>query len=172
MNTYIEKLIIKYGHPQPRKPQLSPHKHRDMTYGSKEQLTTEEYTSPALDNKGTKRIHTIVEALLYYARAVDNKLLVGLSAIGSQQAATTQRTNKKINQLLNYGATYLTDGIIYRSSDIVICDHSDAGFHNKSKCCIRAGARTFLSENEPMPNWNGPILTLSRIIKFVTSSAS
>ena len=101
MNTYIDKLIIKYGHPQPRKPQLSPHKHREVTYGSKEQLTPEKDTSQALDNKGNKRIQSIVGALLYYARAVDNKLLVSLSAIGAQQAASTQRTNKAINQLLD-----------------------------------------------------------------------
>ena len=35
INGYIEKLLIRYGHPQPLKPQLSPHKHREMTYGSK-----------------------------------------------------------------------------------------------------------------------------------------
>ena len=95
MNAYIDKLIIKYGHPQPWKPQLSPHKHREVKYGSKEQLTPEEDTSTALDNKGNKRTQSIIGANVYYARAVDNKLLVGLSAIGAQQAASAQRTNKK-----------------------------------------------------------------------------
>ena len=56
--------------------------------------------SPALDNEGTKRIQGIVGALLYYTRAVDNKLLVSLSAIGAQQAAATQRTNEAINKNL------------------------------------------------------------------------
>ena len=28
MNGYIDKLLIKYGHPRPCKPQISPHKHR------------------------------------------------------------------------------------------------------------------------------------------------
>ena len=64
---------------------------------------------------------------------MDNKLLVGLSAIGSQQAAATQRTNESINQILDYCATYPADGILYRASNMVLCAHSDAGLHNESK---------------------------------------
>ena len=36
MNGYIDKLLIKYGHPRPCKPQLSPQKHREVAYGAKE----------------------------------------------------------------------------------------------------------------------------------------
>ena len=68
-----------------------------MIYGAKEQLNPEDDTTPPLDSQGTKRVQGIVNALLCYARSVDNKLLVGLSAIGSQQAAATQRTNDAIN---------------------------------------------------------------------------
>ena len=84
MNAYIYKFIIRYGHPRPRNPQLSPYKHREVKYGVKEQINYEEDTSPALDNEVTKRIQGIIGALLYYARAVDHKLLVGLSTIGAQ----------------------------------------------------------------------------------------
>ena len=132
----------------------------------------EEYKSTPLHNKGNKLIQGIIEALLYYSIAVDNKLLVSLSAIVTQQAAATQRINKAINQLLNYSATYPTDGILYRSIDIVICDHSDAGFHNESKVRSIAGAHIFLSENDPMPKWNSPVLTIAQIIKKIMSSAS
>ena len=102
---------------------------------------------------------------------MDNKLIVGLSAIGSQQAVATQRTNEAINQILDYCATYPVDGILYRSSDMVLCVHSDAGFHNESKVRSRSGAHIFLSENDAMPRWNGSVLTLSKVIKFVMSSA-
>ena len=64
---------------------------------------------------------------------MDNKLLVGLSAIGEQQASATQRTNEAIDQILDYCATYPADGILYCSSDMVLCAHSYAGFHNESK---------------------------------------
>ena len=76
---------------------------------------------------------------------MDNNLLVDLSYIGSHQAAATERTNEAINQILGYCATYPADGIIYRSSDMVLCAHSDAGFHNESKGRSRSGAHIFLS---------------------------
>ena len=103
---------------------------------------------------------------------MNNKLLVGLSAIVSQQAAATQGTNEATNQILDYCATYPADGILYHYSNMVLCAHSDVGFHNESKGLSRAGAHIFLSENNYMPRWNGPVLKLSQIIKFVMSSAS
>ena len=109
MDGYITKVLLKYGHPCPSKPQLSPHKHCEVIYGAKEQLTQEDDTIPPLDNQGTKRIQGIVGALLYYARAVEKKLLIGLSAIGSHQVASTEHTNEAINQILDYCATYSAD---------------------------------------------------------------
>ena len=38
MDGYIENLILKYGHKAPAKPKLSLHRHREINYGSKEQL--------------------------------------------------------------------------------------------------------------------------------------
>ena len=55
---------------------------------------------------------------------------------------------------------------------MVLCAHSDAGFHNESKGRSRAGACLLISENDAMPQWNGSVLTLAQIIKFVMSSAS
>ena len=114
----------------------------------------------------------IVGALLYYGRAVNNKLLVGLSAIGSQQASATEDTNEAINQLLDYCATYPDDGILYRASDMVLAAHSDAGFNNETNSRSRAGAHIFMSEDDPIPRWNGPVLTIAQILKYVVSSAA
>ena len=102
------------------KPQLSPHKHREIQYGAKIQTAIDVDTSPPLDTKGIKRVQQIVGALLYYARAVDNKLLVALNAIGMQQSAATEETDKAISQLLDYVATYPNHGTIYRSSGMVL----------------------------------------------------
>ena len=103
---------------------------------------------------------------------MDNKLLVGLSTIGSQQTSATQRTSEAIDQILDYCATYPADGILYRSNDMFLCAQSEMGFHNERKGQSRAGAHIFLTENDAMPRWNGPVLTLAEIIKFVMSSAS
>ena len=128
MRDYIANLLLKYGHPKPCKPQHSPHAHREIIYGAKEQFLLDKDTSAPLDDKGVKRIQGIIGALLYYARAVDNKLLATLSAISSQQAHATENTTIAVNQLLNYVATYPTDGITYHASSMILAAHSDASF--------------------------------------------
>ena len=55
---------------------------------------------------------------------------------------------------------------------MVLCAHSDAGFHDEGNGRSRAGAYIFLSENDAMSRWNRPVLTLAKISKFVMSSAS
>ena len=95
-----------------------------------------------------------------------------MSAIGAQQASATEQTAAATDQLLDHVATYPNYGITYRASDMVLVAHSDAGFNNESKACSRAGAHIFLSENDSTPKWNGDILTIAQIIKFVMSSAA
>ena len=127
----------------PLKPQFLLHKHREIQYGAKVQTALDVDTSPTLDAKGIKRVQQIVGYLLYYARAVDNKLLVALNAIGMQQSVATEETEKSISQLLDYVATYPNDGTIYRSSGMVLAAHSDAGFNNELKGRSRAGSHIF-----------------------------
>ena len=83
MKGYIEKLL-KYGHAKHMHPQITPHKHRKIKYGSKQKLIPEDNTSPDLDTAVVKRIQSIIGDIFYYERAVNNKILVALSAIGSQ----------------------------------------------------------------------------------------
>ena len=104
MKDYIKNLLLKYDHPLPSKPQHAPHRCTEKHYGAKVQLAPEADTSPALDAAGTSRIQGIIGALLYYARAVDNKLLVGLSELGTQQAHPTTLTKADCDWLLDYCA--------------------------------------------------------------------
>ena len=83
---YILDLRNKYQHMQPLKTQYSPHKHRPIDYRATQQLVQPTDTSPPLNEKGIMKIQGIVGALLYVGRAVNNKLLVALSAIESQQS--------------------------------------------------------------------------------------
>ena len=145
-------LLLKYGHKSPTKPQLSPHRHREINYGSKEQLVAEEYTSPKLNNVDIKRVQGIAGALFYYSRAVHSRLIVGLIAIGYQQESATEQTAAAIYQLLYHVATYPNYGITYRASDMVLAAHSDAGFNNESKARSRAGAHIFYRKNIQRPS--------------------
>ena len=64
-----------------------------------------------LSSVGVKRIQAIIGVLVYYARAIKNKLLVALSYIGSQQVTDTEATADSIKHLLYYVNTYPNDGI-------------------------------------------------------------
>ena len=88
-------------------------------------------TIPSLNDKVIKIFQVIVGALLYVERAVNNKLLEALSAIGSQQEAAAEETAAEIEQLLVYVATYYDDGIISRKNDMILAARADAGFLNE-----------------------------------------
>jgi hypothetical protein len=172
MPGYIKTLLIKFKHPRPTKRRLSPYKCLPISYGAKAQLTLEADNSELLDEHQKCRIQEIVGSLLYYARAVDNKLLVALSAIAACQSYAIVATEQAVHLLLDYVATYPADGIVYRCSDMVLCAHAYAGFLNESNSRSRAGAHIFLSENDPFPRFNGAILSIAQIIKFVMASAA
>ena len=132
MPGYIDKLLLKFKHPQPRRRQLSLYKCLPIVYGAKQQLTLLHSTSEPLINNRKQRIQEILGALLYYAQAVDNKLLVALSAIASRQATATIGTERAVHLLLDYVAIYPNDEIVYRTSSMVLCGHSDVGFLNET----------------------------------------
>ena len=55
---------------------------------------------------------------------------------------------------------------------MVLAANSNEMHHNVIKACSCAGAHIMLSENVPVPTYNGPILTIARIIRnFMTSAA-
>ena len=100
MDGYIHDVFCRYCDPTPKKPQLYPHKHRPIIYSAKTQYATEEEHRPPLDNKGARRVQGILGSLLYIARAVNNNLLFGLSAIGAQQANAIETTSDGFSQVL------------------------------------------------------------------------
>ena len=55
---------------------------------------------------------------------------------------------------------------------MILAAHADVVFLNESRARSRVGAHIFLSENEPKPKLNGPILTIAKIIKTVMASAA
>ena len=117
--------------------------------------------SPKLNDTGIKIIQAIVGALLYHGRAVDNKILVALIELGSTQAAATKLTKTDLSQLLDYLSTYPDDGILYRSSAMILAAHSDVAYPNVSCARSRAGAHIMLSENTSVPSLNRPVLTIA-----------
>ena len=102
-----------------------------------------------LDAPRKHRVQEIVGSLLYYACAVDNKLLVAISAISLRQAQATVTMEQAVNYLLDYVATYPNGGIVYWASNMILCAHADAGYLNESRLRSRSGAHIYLSEDDP-----------------------
>jgi hypothetical protein len=132
MQTYIDTLLLTFNWPKPQKPQLSPFIAIPIAYSQKTQLTLEEDTSATLSPERLLCVQKIIGLLLYYARAVDNKLLVALNAIAAHQSKATICTEQLVHTLLDYVATYPNDGIVYKVSDMVLCAHTDASYLNKT----------------------------------------
>ncbi len=95
------------------KPRRLPYKCLPIAYGAKAQLMPEADTTELLDDHCKHQVQEIVGSLLYYAQAVDNKLLVALSAIATCQSCATVATEQAVHLLLDYVATYSSDGIVY-----------------------------------------------------------
>ena len=75
MDGYILDLRNKYGNLTPNKPQYSPHKHRLIDYGSKQQIVNPAATCLYLNDKVIKRVQGILGALLYLVIAVKKNSL-------------------------------------------------------------------------------------------------
>eukprot|EP00804_Cyclotella_cryptica_P003893 CCRYP_015764-RA/>CCRYP_015764-RA protein AED:0.48 eAED:0.48 QI:0/-1/0/1/-1/1/1/0/160 len=55
---------------------------------------------------------------------------------------------------------------------MILAAHSDASYLTEAGSRSRAGAHIFLSENDPIPRHNMPILMISQIIKYVMASVA
>jgi hypothetical protein len=134
MDNYIKEVLIKFDHLRPKKPKHSPHQHCKIVYGADAHLQIIEVnTSPSLDAPGIKQVQAIVGCILYYSRAVDNKLLCTLSTISALQALATQNTLVAVNNLLNHVATYPSDGITFKASNMILASLSNANYLSKTK---------------------------------------
>eukprot|EP00804_Cyclotella_cryptica_P020384 CCRYP_012603-RA/>CCRYP_012603-RA protein AED:0.34 eAED:0.42 QI:0/0/0/1/0/0/2/0/173 len=154
MEEYVATLLFKYNHPLPKKCQLSPFKANPIVYGAKTPAQTQ----------------TTALLCLPQTSSTSKALLLPSSTkpvdIGTKQASAACRTNDKITQLLYYCATYPNDGIPYRASNMILSVQSNAAYVNASKFRSRAGTHIMCSENDPVPSHNGPVLTITQIIKF------
>eukprot|EP00984_Skeletonema_dohrnii_P002769 scaffold955_cov79-Skeletonema_dohrnii-CCMP3373.AAC.11 len=175
MQKYVPKVLQRFDHKTPSKPQHSPFQAAPKKYGAAAQDPFEVDETDLLDEKGKKRVQQVVGAVLYYARAVDNTLLAGLSSIASEQANATENTEKRIQQLLDYLATHPDARIRFYPSNMILNIHSDASYLSESRARSRMAGYFFLG-TKPVPGepiqLNGAIFVYTGIIKFTVASAA
>jgi hypothetical protein len=180
MPGYIGEALHKFQHPTPSRPQDAPHDWRQPTYGASIQYADNPDDSPILPAASVTLVQKIVGTLLYYSIAVDPTMLVALGTIAATQAKATKKTLDSTMLLLNYAASHPDATIRYRASDMILHIHSDASYLSEPKSRSRAGGHYFLSDlsttpNEPPsqpPTLNGPLFTISRIMRNVMGSAA
>ena len=85
---------------------------------------------------------------------------------------STTETMKRAQQFLDFVATQEPAILTYRKSDMILSNHSDAGYLNEPNARSRAWAHHYLSENVSFSPNNGAIHYVAEIIKTVMSSAT
>jgi hypothetical protein len=186
MPGYIERALKRFQHPTPSRPQHSPHEWQKPKYGAKTQYAPMEDTTDLLDVADTKRVQEVLGTLLFYARAVDNTMIVAIGDIATQQAKGTEATMIAITHLLNYCATHPHAIIRYTKSDMCLHVDTDASYLSVSKARSRTAGYHYLSSRPKIiestqqggipkyetPRANGAILTPCQILREVVSSAA
>jgi hypothetical protein len=183
MPGYVAKALERFQHPPPTRPQHSPHDWQAPQYGTKTQLTDPADLSPPLPPSGIQFLQQVIGTLLYYARAIDNTMLVAIGSIASAQNNGTEATMQEVTHLLNYCATHPNAVIRFKASDMVLHIHSDASYLSASQARSRIGGYFFLSvkpvdrQTPPAPDstpppFNGPVHVNSTILKSVMASAA
>ena len=136
---------------------------------------------PPLHSTDLKTLQQILGTLLYYARAIDNTMLVAISTLASVQATGTKATLNAAIHLLNYCATHPDAKIRFTASDMILHVHSDASYLSVHGARSRVGGFFFLSQTPPPTGYtatsptaptNGPIHVNSIIMQNVMSSAA
>ena len=76
--------------------QDQPYQHTVPTYGALQQFSMEMDDTALLNKDGKKFFQQVTGTFLYYAREVDSKMLVELSAIWSEKSGPTENTMKNL----------------------------------------------------------------------------
>ena len=79
---------------------------------------------------------------------------------------------QKVKQFIDYAATHPYANITYHTSDMVLAGHNNASCLSKMKARSISRGHFFMPNNTEFPPNNDAVLTTSKTIKFVMSSAA
>ena len=126
-----------------------------------------------MDKTQIKLLQQVCGTFLYYARAVDCTMLHALNDLATRVTDGTQTTMKALQHFLDYCATYPEATVLYRASDMILHNHSDAAYLVATQARSRAAGYTFCGNKlHNKQIINGPISIIAKIIKGVMSSAA
>ena len=82
---YIDKILARFLHQQPKRPQDSPHPDPPTKFTGTTPEPPSPDKSPGIDERGIKRIQNICVSILWYMLACDITTTMALNAIGCEQ---------------------------------------------------------------------------------------
>jgi hypothetical protein len=146
MPNYINKMLTRFDHKPPARPQHSPHIAPTRKFGPPAQELVAHDNSKPLPPDRIQCIQLIVGTIMYYARAVDLTTLVALSSIAAEQTTATENTEQKIRHLMDYLYTHKDATVRFHASDMILNIHSDASYLSESRARSRIGGIYFMGQ--------------------------
>jgi hypothetical protein len=172
MSGYVDNVLKKFQHKNPKYPQHTPSKYVTPVYGTNTQSTTRDAT-PTLSMKQLTNIQNITGSLLYYSRAVYPTAIMPLNDIATEQTKATEKTQSAADKLLDYMDTHHDATIRYHASDMILHIHSDASYLSVYHACNILGGLFYCWEKPPHADTlNGSILNAAAVIHNVVASAA
>ena len=169
---YIKKVLQRYKHEVPKRPQRMPYPVAQIKYGKGAQyLIPEDMTRDASREKILK-VQQVVGSILYYARVVDLTASMSLSTIESEQAKVTGHNIETIEQLLDYMASNPVATVQFCASDMILNIRSDASYlavrNGRSIMCGHF-FRGWMPQDGEAIRLYGTIFTMCTILKLLAT---
>ena len=95
-----------------------------------------------------------------------------LSSIAGRQVQATKGLEKEVKYFMGYCSTHPDAVVRFMASEMILALHSDISYLSEPGAKSRAGGHFYLEDKTDRESNNGAILTLSKIINHVMSSAS
>ena len=138
MPHYVKKALLRFKHLRKKKPTHSPAPYDPPKYGEKTQCAPVEESNEQLSEAEIKLLQEVVGVFLYYARALDNTMLVSTNNLASAQTKGTSKTLEAREHLLDYAATHPIAKLRYHASGMILHIHSDGSYLSVSKIRSRS----------------------------------
>jgi hypothetical protein len=152
MHGYIKEALQKYQHSAPTHTEHAPHKWNTPVYGAKTQYVEDGEDIPALSQKDASCLQQLEGTLLYYARAVDPKLIMPVNVLDSEQTRATADTADKTIKFLNYCNTHPEATLRYHASDMILNIHSEASYISEREAKSGTGEFFYMDSNADKTN--------------------
>ena len=145
MPNYVNKALDRFQHPTPKKPQHSSQPYTTPIYGQKQQYAKSTGNACQLTPAQVNFYQEFTGILKYYSSAIENTTQAAIRFIASSISTRSWKDIKlRINQFLDYSATYTNNHIQYKASQMHLWLHSDYFYLNETKARSRNGGYFYL----------------------------